>query len=106
MRGDLLPCLSPLIRGVQRDFGNFARVGVIGKCLLISCVYYNFWERVRLSITYDRADEDILKETFRTVFISMYERFEVWLNEKSKQYPRYKEDLEKLYNRWKFTSSQ
>ena len=67
---------------------------------------FNFWERVRLSITYDRADEDILKETFRPVFISMYERFEVWLNEKSKQYPRYKEDLEKLYNRWKFTSSQ
>ena len=24
-------------RGVQGDFGNFARVGVIGKCLLISC---------------------------------------------------------------------
>ena len=31
---------TPLIRGVQGDFGNFARVGVIGKCLLISCVYY------------------------------------------------------------------
>ena len=24
------PCLSPLIRGVQGDFGNFAKVGVRG----------------------------------------------------------------------------
>ena len=38
--GDLLPCLSPLIRGVQGDFGNFAKVGVIGKCLLISLIHY------------------------------------------------------------------
>ena len=27
--GDLLPCLSPLIRGVQGDFGNFVKVGVL-----------------------------------------------------------------------------
>ena len=56
--GDLLPCLSPqppcqggqetaLLAippyhgGVQGDFGNFARVGVIGKCLLISLVHHN-----------------------------------------------------------------
>ena len=67
---------------------------------------FNFWERVRLSITYDRADEDILKETFSSVFISMYERFEPWLDKQSEKYPNYKADLEKLYNRWKFTPSQ
>ena len=27
--GDLLPCLSPLIRGVQGDFANLAKVGVL-----------------------------------------------------------------------------
>ena len=35
---------SPLImggvRGVQGDFGNFARVGVIGECLPISLIHY------------------------------------------------------------------
>ena len=62
---------------------------------------FNFWESVRLSITYDRADEDILREAFESAYISMYERFEVWLNEQS---PGYKEDLEKLYNRWKSAS--
>ena len=35
------PCLSPLIRGVQGDFGNFVKVGVIGKCLLIFLIHYN-----------------------------------------------------------------
>ncbi len=32
--GDLLPCLSPLIRGVQGDSGNFPKVGVIGNVYL------------------------------------------------------------------------
>ena len=32
---------NPLNPPCQGDFGNFERVGIIGKCLLISRVYYN-----------------------------------------------------------------
>ena len=32
--GELLPCLSPLIRGVQGDFENLPKVGVIGNVYL------------------------------------------------------------------------
>ena len=62
---------------------------------------FNYWGRVRLSIEANRADEDILKEAFSSIYLFMYERFEVWLDEQS---PRYKEDLKKLYDRWKSTS--
>ena len=62
---------------------------------------FNYWERVRYAITSKRADEDILKEAFDITYLSMYERFEVWLDEQS---PRYKEDLKKLYDHWKSTS--
>ena len=62
---------------------------------------FNFWERVRLSIESDRADEDILKQAFRGTYLSMYERFKVWLD---KQPHRYRTDLEKLYERWRSES--
>ena len=62
---------------------------------------FNFWESVRYSITFDRADEDILKEAFESVYISMYDRFKVWLDRQPHSYRR---DLEKLYNRWKSAS--
>ena len=69
-----------------------------------SLVYvFNFWKSVQWAIASESTDEEILREAYRSIYISMYHRFEVWLDV---QPPGYKEDLAKLYNRWKSASSQ
>ena len=83
-----------LIRQIEEDLGK----GGFTESLVN---VFNFWKSVQWAIAFERTDEEILKKAFRAVYIYMYDQFEVWLDA---QVPGYKEDLEKLYNRWKSAS--
>lgn len=58
---------------------------------------FNYWEQVRVSIERGRVNESLIKDVLDCVFIDMYERFKPWIDTND----GYKEDIKKLYDRWK-----
>ena len=45
---------------------------------------FNFWEEIYKSITVNRVDPELLKESFGEVYCDMYVRFKVWREDKKK----------------------
>ena len=59
---------------------------------------FNYWEQVRISIEYGRANETLLQDAMDDIFLDMYVRFEPWILTRSQTYQN---DAKKLYLRWR-----
>lgn len=72
--------------------------------LFRSVIYlFNFWEVLYRMIEYDTLDEDWAKRYFYNPFISNYEIYKAWIDDKDsyKSKDKYgKEAIKKLYERW------
>lgn len=60
---------------------------------------FNYWEKIRLSIVYERVNEEMLKFAFKEAYLRLFPLFRPWLQSNDVT-PSFLEDLKKLYDAW------
>lgn len=61
----------------------------------------NYWDEIRVSIIAGRIDEDLVRLSLQQAFLLTFEIFSTWIKFENVKQPRYFDDIEWLYLRWR-----